>query len=122
MVARDSFDDESNESGDDGGDEEGADGPDEDLTADDDATQINILLLLLLLGWTQKPALLRFIEWTRQRCPVEVLEIPAPIFVGGGVRGVDLQWATPRIPTVHTHLLRFRSDQNDATDTNKRRK
>lgn len=107
VVAGDGFDDEGDEAGEDGGDEDCADGPDEDLAADDDATQIHVLLLLLLLRGTQQPALLRLVQRPRQRRPVQLLQVPAPILVGGRVSGVYLQWATPRIPTVHTHLLFF---------------
>ncbi|MFS7919159.1 hypothetical protein Hanom_Chr03g00209531 [Helianthus anomalus] len=54
--------------------------PDKDLTADDDATQIHIPLLLLFSG-TQQPALLRLIQRSRKRRPVQLVQVPAPIIV-----------------------------------------
>lgn len=76
------LDNEGYEASQEGRDEKCADSPDEDLAADDDAAQIHVLLLLLLAG-TQQPALLGLIEWPRQRRPVKVLQVSAPVVVGG---------------------------------------
>lgn len=105
FVAGNSLDDEGYESGEERRDEQCSDRPYEDLAADNDATQIHVLLLLLLPRRTQKPALLGLVQRPRrQGSSVEVLEVPAPVVVGGGVSRIDLQRAPPGIPTVHTHL------------------
>ena len=106
LMARDSLDDESDKTSEESRDEQGANCPNEDLTADDDAAQIHILLLLLLPRWSQKPALLGLIQRPRwQRRPIEVLKVPAPIVVCSWVRRIDLQWTPPGIPSVHTYCL-----------------
>lgn len=104
VVTRYDLDDESDEPSQEGRYQKRPNRPDKDLTAHNDATQIHILRLLLLLARSQKPALLGLVQRPRKRCPVEILQIPAPIVVSGGIRGIDLQRAAPRIPTVHTHL------------------
>lgn len=104
MVTRHCLDDEGDEARQKGGDQERPDCPHKDLTADNDASQIHILLLLLLPGGPQQPALLRFIQRPRrQRRPVQILQVPAPVVVRGRVRRVYLQRATPRVPAVHAH-------------------
>ncbi|GMN69756.1 hypothetical protein TIFTF001_038801 [Ficus carica] len=68
IVAKDGLDDEGYESGEENGGDESSDGPHEDLPADDDAAQIHVFLLLLLLplpGGTQQLALLRLIQRPR---------------------------------------------------------
>nr|GMC51473.1 hypothetical protein Iba_chr01cCG6620 [Ipomoea batatas] len=102
-VARHRLDDQDDQSDQNGGGEDAADSPLEHLPADNYAAQINIPLLLLLRG-AQQPALLRLVQRPRQRRPVQVLQVPAPVVVGGGIVGVDLQRAAPRVPTVHTHF------------------
>lgn len=105
FVAWNSLDDECYESSKERRDEQCSNSPYKDLAADNDATQIHILLLLLLPRRTQKPALLGFVQRPRRHgCSVEILQVPAPIIVGGGVSRIDLQRTPPRIPTVHTHL------------------
>ena len=93
-VAGDGVDDEGDEAGEEGGEEDCAEGPLEDLAADDDAAEIDVLLLLLLAG-AKEPALLRLIQGTRQRCPVNVLQVPAPLVLRRRVRRVYLQRTTP---------------------------
>lgn len=101
-MARHRLDYQSDESGDKAAGYDRSDRPNEDLAADNDASEINVLLLLLLPR-PQQPALLRLVQRPRQRRPVQVLQVPAPVVVGRRVC-VDLQWAAPRVSTVHAHL------------------
>ena len=55
------LDDEGNETDEEASDENRSDGPEEDLTADNDAAEIDILFLLLL-SRSQEPALLSLVE------------------------------------------------------------
>ncbi|KAK8608594.1 hypothetical protein V6N13_024013 [Hibiscus sabdariffa] len=89
------FHDQGDESGEKAGDEQGPDRPNKDLAADNDASEIDVPLLLLLLAGAKQPALLRLVQGTRQRSPVQVLQVPAPVVVGGGIRRVYLQRASP---------------------------
>lgn len=106
VVARDGVHNKRDESGKECGEENRADGPYEDLAADDDAAEIHVLLLLLFAG-TQEPTLLRLVQGPRQRRPVQVLQVPAPLLLRGGVRRIDLQRTTPRISTVHSRSFCF---------------
>jgi len=115
VVARDRVHDKRDESGEECGEENRAHGPYEDLAADDDAAEIHVLLLLLFAG-SQEPTLLRLVQGPRQRRPVQVLQVPAPLLLRGGVRRIDLQRPTPRISTVHSRSFCF-FHSNNATDT-----
>ena len=122
VVAGDGLDDEGYEAGEEGGDDEGSDRPEEDLAADDDAAEVHVLLLLLGLAGSQQPALLCLVQLPRQRRPVQVLQIAAPVVVRGGVRCLDLQRPSPRIPSVHTHLSFFNSIANLQPKKKKKKK
>lgn len=107
VVARHRLDDEGDETGEEAASDDGADGPEEELAADDNASEIDILLLLLPLVARprQEPALLRLVQLPRggrQRRPVQV-HVPAPLVVRRRIR-MDLQRTPPRIPLVHAHL------------------
>jgi hypothetical protein len=81
------------------------DGPDEELAADDEAPDVDVLLLLLAAlvpGPGQQPALLRLVERPRQRAAVDV-QVPAPVVVRRRVVAY-LKRPAPRVPPVHTHL------------------
>jgi len=104
-MARDKLDNQSDKSDEQSGGEDSTNGPDEDLTADNNATEIHILLLLLLLGWAQQPALLCLIQLPRCKCSsIVVLQVSASLIVSCGICGVYLQWASPWISPVHTYL------------------
>ena len=62
VMTRHGLDDEGNETGEEASHQNRSDRPDEDLTADNDATQIHILFLLLL-SRSQQPALLCLVQW-----------------------------------------------------------
>lgn len=119
VVARHRLYDEGDEAGDEAAGDDRSDRPNEDLAADDDASEIHVLLLLLL-AWAEQPALLRLVQRPRQSRPVQVLQVPAPVVVGGRVR-VYLQGATPRISTVHAHLARDGRLRINAADEVKRK-
>jgi hypothetical protein len=91
----------------DGGGEEHAERPDEELAADEEAADVDVLLLLagLVGGPRQQPALLRLVERPRQRGPVDV-QVAAAVVVRGRVVAY-LQRAAPGIPPVHAHLAPF---------------
>ena len=103
MVTRHGLHNECHEPSKESREQERPNGPHEYLAANNDASQIHVLLLLLLAG-TKEPALLSLVEGPRQRRPVDVLQVAAAVVVGGGVGGVDLQRPTPRVPSVHTDL------------------
>lgn len=91
MVAGHGFDDEGDESRQEARYQKRPHHPDEDLTADNDAPQIHVLLLLLLLCCVS----------SKGRDSAD-LPVPAPVIVRRGICRY-LQRAAPRIPVVHTH-------------------
>ncbi|URE02638.1 hypothetical protein MUK42_29279 [Musa troglodytarum] len=106
MMVGDGLDDEGDQAGERRSGDDGANGPQEDLAADDEATQIHVLLLLLALvpGPSEEPALLSLVQLPgshRQRRAVQI-EVAAAVIIGGGV-GVDLQRPAPGIAAVDAH-------------------
>ena len=74
---------------------------DEDLAVEDDAAEVDVLLLLLaclVARAGEEPALLRLIQLPHQRRPVQV---PAPVVVRRRVGVGDLQRPAPRVPPKH---------------------
>lgn len=63
VMSRDSLNDKGNEASNESREEKGSNGPDEDLAAHNDATQIHVLLLLLF-GGSEEPALLCLVQWS----------------------------------------------------------
>lgn len=104
MVPGDGLGDAGDEPGEDGGGEEHPDRPHEELAADDEAAEVDVLLLLpaLVPRPGQQPALLRLVQRPRQRPPVQV-QVPAPVVVRRRVVAY-LQRPAPRVPPVHAHL------------------
>lgn len=82
--------------------ENGADRPEEVLAADDHATEVDVALLRLagISGAGKEPALLGLIQRPRQRRPVQVLQVPAPVIVCRRLIR-NLQRATPWISSKH---------------------
>lgn len=103
-VARHHLHDKGDEASQQSGKDDNSEGPLEYLPAYNYATQVHVFLLLLLLRRAQQPALLRLIQRPRQRRPVQLLQIPAPLLVSGRLAGMDLQRPTPRISNVNTHF------------------
>lgn len=112
VVAGDGLDNKCDKPNEETGGQNGPHRPKKDLAADDDATQIHVLLLLLL-AWAQQPALLRLVQRPRHRRPVEVVQVAAPVVVRRRVRRVYLQWPAPWISPVHTHLSILTETQNE---------
>ena len=74
-LVRYELDDHHDEADEDAEAEDGADGPHEDLAVEDDAAEVDVLLLLLarqVARAGEEPALLRLVELPRQRCRVSL--------------------------------------------------